>query len=352
MDNSEVYFKPVWFDSLGAKSSCILVKAGSFSILIDPGIAVMHGSFPAPWEAKREWCVKGFEAILKASTEAKVVVITHYHYDHFTDFNPRLYRGKLVLAKNPNVFINDSQRKRALSFFSHLYGLESVKLEDVLKEPKPLKPVDPLSELPKAISRDFGDYQRRRMELLAKGMRWFVRRAEKWSRYRWVPELRLPTVEVKFADGVEFKLNGVILKFTKPLFHGIEFSRVGWVLGLTIEYGKWKLLYSSDLNGPIVEDYADWIIHEKPDVLFLDGPMTYMFGYTLNRINLGRALDNAMRIVEESGARLILYDHHLPREPRFKERTKPVWKVAEKEGVRLITVAEYLGLKPAVLRYR
>ncbi len=344
-------FIPIWFDSLGAKSSCVLIRTNSSSVLIDPGIAIMHRSFPAPPEIKRRWCKEGYQAIMRASRKAEVIVITHYHYDHFTDFEEMLYRGKVLLVKNPNLFINDSQRNRAMSFFSHLYEVYDIDLRDVLEEPEEVEPADPLLELPEANAKDFGDYNPRRRELLTMGRRWFERRVEKWNKYRRVPELKLPNVEVRFADGREFRFGAMTLRFTKPLFHGVEFSRVGWVLGLIVECGDWKLLYSSDLNGPIIEDYSSWIISEKPNVIILDGPMTYMFGYVLNRVNLRRAIDNAIRIVREAGAELILYDHHLPREPKFKERTKEVWKAAEAEGVRLMTVAEYLGLEPAVLRY-
>lgn len=346
-----IEYKPIWFDSLGAKSSCILVKTDSVTILIDPGVAIMHRTFPAPSTVKYEWCVEGYEAILDAATIADVVVITHYHYDHFIDFEERVYRGKIVLAKNPNLYINDSQRNRALSFFKHLYAMEGIDLESVLEEPVEVKPKDPLSEIPKASTKDFGDYNPRRRELLEKGMKWFKNRVRKWNSYRRIPELKLNDTEVRFADGRNFNFDDLKLRFTRPLFHGIEFSRVGWVLGLTIEYGSWKLLYSSDLNGPIIEDYADWIVSERPSIIILDGPMTYMLGYTLNKINLNRAIDNAVRIVEDSGAELIFYDHHLPREPRFKERTELVWERAREKGIRLTTVAEYLGLTPAVLRY-
>ena len=49
-------------------------------------------------------------------------------------------------------------------------------------------------------------------------------------------------------------------------------------------------------------------------MLILDGPMTYMFGYLLNRINLKRAVDNATEIVHSIDAEVIIYDHHLPRD--------------------------------------
>ena len=41
----EVY--PVWADSLGAKSFCTLIRTEDVSILVDPGVAIMHPSFPA-----------------------------------------------------------------------------------------------------------------------------------------------------------------------------------------------------------------------------------------------------------------------------------------------------------------
>ncbi len=344
-------FKLVWFDSLGAKSSCTLVSTPDVRILIDPGVAVMHPSFPAPDFMKIEWLERGREAVKKAAQEADVVVISHYHYDHFTDFDREIYEDKLVLAKNPNEYINDSQRKRALRFYEHLYGSFGVKLEEVMEEPSPRDWRDVFEDLKIAKSKDFGDYSERRAYLLEKGREWFRRRVEKWREYRRIPELDLEGVKVRFAEGKTFRFGETVVRFTKPLFHGIEYSRVGWVFATVVEYGGWKFLHSSDLNGPIIEDYAEWIIEEDPDVLILDGPMTYMLGYTLNLINFNRALENAARIVEETDAKVIIYDHHLPREPRFKERTFKIWELGEKLGKKVLTAAEYKGLKPAVVAF-
>ena len=348
----DILFKPIWFDSLGAKSSCTLVRTGSHSILIDPGVAIMHGGFPAPHEAKYRWYQEAYQEILKASREADIIVITHYHYDHFIDFERTIYYNKTILAKDPNMFINDSQRKRALAFYEHLYGVYGIRLSEVMEAPRRIENIDPFSGITQALSKDFGDYNNRRKMLISKGIEWFKRRLSKWKHYRVIPELKASSIEVRFADGRTFTFGKLRLRFTRPLFHGIEFSRLGWIIGLTIEYNGWKLLYSSDVNGPIIEDYASWIISEDPDIIILDGPMTYMLGYTLNKINLRRALDNAIRIIRETNASLILYDHHLPRDPKFKERTKVVWEEARTRGIKLMTVAEYLGLMPAVLRYK
>ncbi|MBO8182300.1 MAG: MBL fold metallo-hydrolase [Archaeoglobus sp.] len=338
-------FKPVWFDSMGAKSSCILVKT-DIDILIDPGAAIMHPGFPAPQEKKIEWYEKALEKINQLHVD--VTVISHYHYDHFVR-EAEMYSNSILFAKNPNEFINDSQRKRAEAFYERIFEFFGVNLKDSLEKPLEKEYEDPLLNLESA-GKDFGDYQKRREEILEKGRRWFEKRVEKWKNYKRIPEVKSNHFELKFAEGRNLKIGKTRLRFTEPLFHGIEYSRVGWVFSTVIEYRGMKLIHTSDLNGPIIEDYAEWIVEENPEILVLDGPMTYMLGYTLNLINFRRTIENALRILKETDTELIIYDHHLPREPKFKERTKEVWDEAKRKGKNLLTAAEYLGEIPAVLR--
>ena len=335
-------FKLIWFDSFGAKSSCTLVKTKDVSILIDPGIAIMHPSFPANYSKKIYWKLKGEREIKRASKQADWIVISHYHWDHFSR-DEKIYENKVLFAKNPNEYINDSQRERAINFFSSLLK-EELKLEKQGKK----RFEDPAEEL-KSLEKDFGDYQRRREELMKKGKKWFLNRVKKWKNFKLIPEGKFKQVKLIFPEGKEFKRGKTRVKFTKPLFHGIEYSRVGWVFSTVIKRGKEKLIHSSDLNGPIIEDYADWIIEENPTYLILDGPMTYMLGYTLNLINFRRVLENVRRIVEKVKFKVMIWDHHLPREPKFRERTKAVWELAKKLGKNLVTASEFqLNKKPVV----
>ncbi len=345
----EVSFKPVWFDSFGAKSSCTLVKTPDVVILVDPGAAVMQPSFPASWADKIRWLGEAEAAIRKAGEDADVVVVTHYHYDHYTR-DPAFYEGKVLLAKNPNEYINDSQRKRAERFFrdlwKHFLGKE---LEEMMERKEEKEYPNPLDELKHSMSVDFGDYAERRQQLLKKGVKWFRKRVKNWNSRPKIPELESENLTLKFADGKSFKFGSTHIRCTRPLFHGIEFSRVGWVFALTVQHGNEKLLYSSDLDGPIIEDYADWIIRENPNVLILDGPMTYMFGYLLTRTTLNRVISNVCRIIEETDVSLVIFDHHLPREPKFKQRLRSVYELAAEKGKKVVTAAEYLGRKPKVL---
>ena len=295
---SKLTFEPIWFDSLGAKSSTTLVRTPDISVLIDPGAAVMQPSFPASWTKKLYWLARAELAIKRAAKRADVVVISHYHFDHFTDFDRGLYEGKLLLAKNPNSWINDSQRGRAEHFFDNLCrAFGKIKLEEVLREHEPITYGNPLDEIPRARDKDFGDYDRRRRELFRKGLKWFKNRVNNWNSAKWIPELKFDDIEVKFPEGEEFKFGRTRLRFTLPMFHGIEFSRVGWVFATIVEYGKEKFIHSSDLSGIYIEDYAEQLIREDPTVLILDGPPTYMV-FMLIRTNLNRCIENTCEVIK------------------------------------------------------
>ncbi len=310
---------------MGAKSSCVMVKT-DIKIVIDPGIAIMHKSFPASKAKKLYWKKIGKKRIREVCKNADVIVVSHYHHDHYIRDDLSIYKNKILLIKNPNEFINDSQRKRAEKFFLNF----GVKFEEKEQEKK-TKNYERLS------------LQSYNKEFLEERMKWFYKRVDKWKEYKKIPE----TNNIRFPEGKSFRFKKTKIKCTKPLFHGIEFSKVGWVFSTIIEYEGNKIIHSSDINGPIIEDYADWIIKENPDILILDGPPTYMLGYLLSRKNLERAVKNVIKIMKEIDT-LILYDHHLPRERKFREHTKEIWEYAKKKNKRIMTVAEYIGKKPVV----
>ncbi len=335
----------VWFDSLGAKSSCVYVETDDISVLIDPGVAHMQPSFPATYEQKHAWYLEAKRRIRRYARKAQVIVISHYHWDHFSR-EVELYTGKTIFAKNPNEYINDEQRRRALDFFSSLWKEHGRTLE--LRKPRKKK-FDDVADRLRSVCLDFGDYQKRREELLLKGKKWFEKRAEKWAKFRVIPEADFGTTRVVYPEGKEYSFGNTKLKFVGPLFHGIEYSRVGWIFLTRIEHEGEVFVHSSDVSGPIIEDYADLIVELDPTYLVLDGPPTYMFGYMLNRINLNRAVENATRIVREADFEWMIYDHHLPREAKFRERTKKVWQEAERLGKKVLTGAEHVGKTPVIL---
>lgn len=341
---SDIMIKPIWSDSMGAKSFSLFIDTGDARILIDPGVSAMQPSFPISDSKKYEYAEKALSRITKYARQANIVTITHYHYDHFRPTFPELYAGKIVLAKDPNQFINESQRERAVDFYTLLSDRFLGKKLEFSERKNKIIGENPLQELPRAMSINYGDYTERKRELLNKGMKWYNNLVEKWNRWPEIPEIETDRVKWIFADGKTFRFGTTKIRFMKPMFHGIEFSRVGWVIPIVIEKESVKILYTSDLNGPIIEDYAEWIIKENPDVLFIDGPATYMIPYTLNMINFRRSVENLKRIIRNVKAKYIFLDHHLTRDIRFRVRLKEVYELARKEK-KIITFSEFHGRK-------
>lgn len=343
---NEIKIKPIFFDSMGAKCSSVLIETPDIRILVDPGAAGMQRSYPLPLEEKEKLRNEALKRIGAASESCDFIFISHYHYDHHTlpSNIPKgianFYKNKTIWAKDPNRFINHSQWRRARNFFEELGGGK------IYRKPGKVdyKPIE--EELPIALSKDYGDYTERKRELLEKGERWFRKMLNIWQTGSWIKEFTTPDWAVEFIDGREYNFGSTKIRFTGPLFHGIEYDRVGWVVSLVVERNNKKFIYSSDLEGPQIEDYAEWIIDENPDAMVLDGPATYLFGYMMNRINLNRATDNMMMILKRTKTNPIIYDHHLLRERKYKERLS---KVYEEGKARILTAAELMGKEPLIL---
>jgi len=347
----------LWFDSMGAKSSSVAVNTSEGLFVVDPGAAAMQPSYPLDDSRKVTLRMEAVRRIEEYVARASAVIITHYHYDHHLRvgdphlrLSPNPYSGKLLIMKDPNTYINASQWGRARELVRNLALMSGAEFEDLLIKPRASTFNDPVPHLREAHSRDWGTYLRRRKELLRKGRAWFSKLAEGlWGREPWVREAELPDgTRLVWGDGRSFSFGDVKVRVFPPWFHGIEYDRTGWVTPVLIEVRGARIMYSSDLMGPAIEDYASRVIAERPDILILDGPPTYLFPYMLNRINLRRAVENAVRIIRECSPELMIYDHHLLRERRWRERVREVFKAAAEEGVQLLTAAECLGGKPLI----
>jgi len=114
---------PLAFDSLGTRSMATLVETADLRILIDPGAALgpsRYGLPPHPIEKER--LKEHKKKIKEAAKDADVLVITHYHFDHYLRDFPEMYQGKVLLLKDPESWINENQRNRAYELLSKIEG--------------------------------------------------------------------------------------------------------------------------------------------------------------------------------------------------------------------------------------
>ena len=338
----------VWMDSMGSKSLSLFLDCGRSKILIDPGAAVMQPGYPLPAEEKLSLRRRAKEEIHSFLQESDTVIITHYHHDHyFLPSDPEVndhyaFSGKLLIMKNPNKYINESQWGRARRFLEELVSVERGDLGELLTQPQESEFRDPVDELSEALSIDVGAYARRRKQLLERGRQWFIKLASMWGSREWVREAEFFSgTRIVWGDGKRFELGDAEVWVMEPHFHGVEYDRTGWVTPVFIRCKGYRIFHSSDLMGPIIEDYATEIVRLRPDIVILDGPPTYLFPYMFNRINLRRAVMNAVAIVKAK-PKIIIYDHHLPRDVKWRARVSEVFKEAEAEDVAVVTAMKYL----------
>ena len=104
---------PLAAESLGVRSMATYVECAETRILIDPGAALGPKRYDLP-PAEEEWAALKLanNRISAYASRARLVVVSHYHEDHFR-YDPQVYAGRLVWAKDPRRMLNANQSRRA-----------------------------------------------------------------------------------------------------------------------------------------------------------------------------------------------------------------------------------------------
>ena len=118
-------------ESMGVRSMATFIKTDDVGIIIDPSCTLCPRRFGLPPHKleieEREKRLRTINAYLKLSD---IAIITHYHYDHFTNENAELYENKTLLAKDPLNFSHAGLMQRAKKFFSLLNENTHIKIAD------------------------------------------------------------------------------------------------------------------------------------------------------------------------------------------------------------------------------
>jgi len=115
---------PLAFDSMGTRSMATLVETKDIKLIVDPGVALAPERFglpPHPEEIKRK--EEHWRAIKMAANEADILIVTHYHFDHYMPDSAEIFKGKIAMLKDPNEHINKSQIARSAKFRKNMGDL-------------------------------------------------------------------------------------------------------------------------------------------------------------------------------------------------------------------------------------
>lgn len=280
---------PLAAESLGVRSMSTYVETRSVKILLDAGVSLCPDRFrlpPHPLEFKA--IEEARRRIANAAVKAEVVTISHYHFDHHTPS----YEDWL------------SNWTEANETAKQIYEGKTV----LMKNPK----------------EKINFSQRRRSWM-------FQKTSGKYAR------------KLEVADHRTFVFGNTRVKFSEPVFHGPENSTLGWVLMIAIEYEEEKFMFSPDVQGPMSKHTLKLILNEKPSLLMLGGPPTYLAGFKVDNAQIQVGLTNLAKIV--NAVPNVILEHHILRDENWLEKTKLFYDKSYEINCKVLTAAEYLGRK-------
>ncbi len=284
---------PLAYESLGVRSMCTLVRTRDVTVLLDAGVALgpRFRLMPHPREFRAR--NEARERITAAAAKAKVVTISHYHNDHHT---PN-FIDPVWLGSTPELSEKTYKGKIVLA---------------------------------KDFRKNINTAQRRRG--------WMFKQAvEKWAE------------KLEVADNRSFEFGKTTVRFPPPVPHGEDESELGWVLPCIFERSGEKFVFAPDVQGPVSEETVKVILDEKPDVLIMGGPPTYLQGFRIGEEFFQTALRHMEKIAKQ--VQTVVIDHHLLRDGEWYKFLEPVRSSAEKMGHRIVTAADLLGQEPSPLEY-
>lgn len=152
---------------------------------------------------------------------------------------------------------------------------------------------------------------------------------------------------VSVAEDYSERTMDLILEVSPPLPHGLEGTSLGYVVALTVAEPaeRQRFVFASDVQGPLSPVAAAYIVRQRPTLLYLAGPPSYV-EREVGAAVIERGVDHLMRIVETTGCRVIM-DHHALRDAAWRERFQRLWDTG-----RVTTAAGYLGIAEAALETR
>ena len=153
-----------------------------------------------------------------------------------------------------------------------------------------------------------------------------------------------PVARLESGDSTRHRDDGIELRISPPLPHGLEGGTLGYLIAMTVVDAaeRERFVFASDVQGPLSPVAAAYLAQERPTLLYLAGPPSYM-EHEIGAATIDRGIDHLLRLVDRTGTRVIM-DHHAVRDQNFETRFARLWDTG-----RVMTAAKFLGVPEATL---
>ncbi len=277
---------PLAGESLGVRSMCTYLETPDLNVLLDAGVSLSPNRFrlpphPCEFEAIKEARHK----IAQCAEKADVVTISHYHFDHHTP-----------------------------SYEDWLCNWTNAETAQQIYEDK---------------------------QVLAKNYRANVNASQRRRGWMFKKTGGKHAEKLEFADGKPFSFGATKLRFSQPVFHGLQNTPLGWLLMTTIEHEDEKIVFASDVQGPVDRPTLRTIQAERPQLLIIGGPPVYLAGFRVNEKQIQWGLKNLETLAKMVSVTIV--EHHLLRDLNWRQSAKQIFETAKNAGKRVVTAAEFVG---------
>jgi hypothetical protein len=177
-----------------------------------------------------------------------------------------------------------------------------------------------------------------------------INRSQRQRASYFLQQIKDSPQKLEYADGREFQFGKTKIKFSPPVFHGTN-AKLGYVTEVLINDG-YRFIHTSDVEGPSLDDQTDFILQNKPNLVILDGPLSYMLGFKYSRKSLNASIENMIKIIENCPLDALVVDHHFLRDLKWKESLAKVLDIGEKSNVKVQTAADFIGIPIDMLEAR
>ncbi len=191
----------------------------------------------------------------------------------------------------------------------------------------------------------------RHKELFVKNPKENINVSQRLRAYRFFEKNGVKSLaKVNIADARTYSLDtGIKLEFSKPVPHGEEGTPLGYVIMTLLDVDGYRVVHTSDVQGPISESTLNILINWKPHMVILGGPPTYFEGFKISNECIVRSLNNMKKLVHMRQLEVLVVDHHSLRDLNYKDKLKEVFELGSRMGKKVVTAAEYMGKEPQPL---
>ncbi len=238
---------PIASESFGVRSSSFYIMFHDMTILLDPSVSLAprrYGKKPHPCELLTAALVR--RVLLHLSSKANVIIVSHYHGDHYTIPWKRYYE-----YSDYAVFEK--------TYFNTRYS--STELDWKVRNP------DNETEY----------FQNASRLIIAKSLADITWNQKKRALAFWKYPVSNGTILCD-GDNKIFCLEdyGLRIEIIGNITHGCDSSRGNIIMTLIVdESSERSVLFSSDVEGPCSSIAVGEIKRRKPELVFLDGPSFY-----------------------------------------------------------------------------